>query len=78
MAFNKIDEDKYKKVIDRMMSLPKPGDVGYEDMVDFMRADIKLNEERAKIERAARGIIKKDGRNFDEEFAKWQRENRHE
>lgn len=75
MARHKIDRDKCEKVIDALMPLPKSGTQAWEDMVDFMRADIELNEQKAKIEMLARKIVKDDGRDFDEEFAKWRKEN---
>lgn len=51
--------------------LPQPGSKDWEDMVDFMRADLDSGMQLTKIEMAARKIVKEDGRDFDEEFEKW-------
>lgn len=53
------------------MPLPKPGDKEYEDMIDFMRADLASGMQLSKIEMVARKLVKEDGRDFDEEFAKY-------
>ena len=56
------------------MSLPDPRTREYENMVDFMRADLDSGMQYTKIKMLAYKIIKEDGRNFDEEFAKWEEE----
>ena len=45
MSCRKIDSEKCEEVIDSMKLLPKPGDNGYEDMVDSMRADLIRQKE---------------------------------
>jgi hypothetical protein len=52
----------------------------YEAMIDFMRRDLEsgmeLSKQRDKeakaIEKVARKMFKKEGRNFDKEFKEWQ------
>lgn len=51
----------------------KPGDEGYEDMIEFMRADLNSGMQYSKIEMAARKLIKERGGDFNEEFAKWKK-----
>ena len=53
------------------MGMPEPGTKEHEDMVDFMRKDLEANMAYSKIELKARQIMTDDGRDFDEEFAKW-------
>ena len=53
------------------MSLPKPGTQDWEDMIDFMRADLESDMGYTKLINAARKSIESRGGNFDEEFAKW-------
>jgi len=50
---------------------PEPGSSDYEKMIDFMRADLETNMGYTKIEMAARKMMKKNGRDFDTEFAKY-------
>jgi hypothetical protein len=54
--------------------MPEPGSKEYEEMVDFMREDLGSNMGYSKIEKAARKLLKEQGRDFDKEFAKWQAE----
>ncbi len=51
--------------------LPEPGSQGWENMVDFMRADLDSDMAYTKIEITARKILKEEGRDFNEEFKKW-------
>jgi len=51
--------------------LPKRGTKEWEDMVDFMRADLETNMGYSKIEMVARSLFKNQGRDFDKEFEKW-------
>jgi len=53
------------------MSMPKPGNRGWEEMVDFMRADLESDMGYTKIKMAARKLLKEQGRDFEEEFEKW-------
>jgi len=77
MTCRRIDGVKCKKVIDGMMAIP--GRIKeYEKAIEFMRADLASGMQLTKIEMMARKIVKEDGRDFDEEFAKWRKENRHE
>jgi len=55
------------------MSL-KPGSKGYEKMVEFMRVDLDSCIQLIKFEVIARKLLKTQGRDFDTEFAKWQKE----
>ena len=54
--------------------LPEPGSRKWDEMVDFMRADLDSGMRYTKIEMVARKIVKEDGRDFDEEFKKWKSE----
>jgi hypothetical protein len=58
------------------MNMPEPGTMGYELMIDHMRADLESGMALTKIEMAARKILKEAGKDFDTEFAKW-KENLH-
>jgi hypothetical protein len=55
------------------MPLPEAGTQEYEDMIDFMRADLESGMKYTKIEMEARKLIKERGGDFDEEFAKWKK-----
>ena len=77
MSCHKIDGKRCKQVIDGLMALPKPGSKKYDDAIKFMRADLASGMGYTKIEMAARKLIKEDGKDFDEEFAKW-KEKQHE
>ncbi len=59
------------------MSLLKMKGEEYDSMIDFMRADLDSGMRLTKIEMMARKLIKEDGRDFDEEFAKWRKEKQH-
>jgi hypothetical protein len=50
------------------MGMPTPGSQEWEDMVDFMRADLANDMGYTKIEMAARKIFVESGRDFDAEF----------
>jgi hypothetical protein len=50
------------------MAIPTPGTQEWEDMVDFMRADLANNMVYTKIEIAARKSFAEEGRDFDAEF----------
>ena len=78
MSCHKIDGKKCKQVIDSMKLLPKPGDEGYEDMVDFMRADLISGMALSKIIDMTRKQFEEQGKDFDEEFGKWKEERQHE
>ena len=51
--------------------MPEPGTKEFEDMIDFMRADLESDMGYSKIIEAGRKIVEEDGRDFDEEFKKW-------
>lgn len=53
------------------MPMPEPGTQEWENMVDFMRADLENDMSYTKLINATRKIIEARGGNFDEEFAKW-------
>jgi hypothetical protein len=77
MTCRRIDGETCEKVIDSMKLLPKPGDNGYEDMVDFMRADLISGMALSKIIGMTRKQFEEQGKNFDEEFGKWKEERQH-
>ena len=56
------------------MSLPEIGTKKYDDMINFMRADLESGMQYTKTQMAARKLIKEDGRDFDEELDKWKKE----
>ena len=63
--------------------MPEPGTKAYDDMVDYMRAEIespdayrKVNEAARTIETALRESLKMRGRDFDTEFKKWKEKNK--
>jgi hypothetical protein len=58
------------------MGIPEPGTKKYDEMIDYMRADLESGMQYTKLEVMARKIIEKSGRDFDEEFAKWKKERR--
>ena len=58
------------------MSMPEPGTQAYEDMIDFMRADLESGMGYSKIIAAARKNIEAEGKDFDEEFKKWKEGNK--
>lgn len=51
--------------------MPKPGTKEWEEMADYMRADLQSGMQYTKIEMIARKILKAQGEDFDEEFRKW-------
>ena len=55
--------------------MPEPGTDAFEKMIDFMRADLESGMGYSKIIEQGRKIVEADGRNFDEEFEKWRKEN---
>jgi hypothetical protein len=59
------------------MPLPEAGTQEYEDMIDFMRADLESGMQYTKVEMVARKLIKERGDDFDEEFAKWRKNRLH-
>ena len=54
--------------------LPEPGTQAWENMVDYMRADMASGMAYTKLEIHARNIIVEKGLDFDEEFEKWKTE----
>lgn len=67
-----VNERFFNGVLKDIENMPKPGDPGWEDQVDRMRADIERWESQAALINMARRIIESDGRDFDEEFSLWQ------
>lgn len=56
------------------MSMPEPGSPEWENMVDFMRADLESDMAYSKIIDQGRKIVEARGGNFEEEFEKWKKE----
>ena len=56
------------------MNMPEPGTQEWENMVDFMRADLNSGMGYSKIIEQGRKIVEARGGNFEEEFAKWKEE----
>lgn len=54
--------------------LPKPGSQEWEDMVDFMRADLDSGMKTTRLIISVQDLMKQQGRDFDEEFKKWKKE----
>jgi len=54
--------------------MPEPGTQEWEEMVDFMRADLERDMGYTKLIKAAEEAIKARGGDFDEEFEKWKKE----
>jgi len=48
--------------------------VNYDNMIDFMRADLENDMAYSKIINAAKKSIESQGKNFAEEFEKWKKE----
>ena len=57
-----------------MDTMPNPGTQEFENMIDFMRKDLESGMGYTKIEIATRKMFKEQGRDFDAEFAKWQKD----
>ena len=57
--------------------MPKPGTQEFEDMIDFMRADLESNMGYSKIIATGKKIVEDRGGNFEEEFEKWKKEGKH-
>ena len=53
------------------MGIPEPGSEKYDEMVKFMREDLRTGMGLTKISQAARKAVEESGRDFDEEFNKW-------
>lgn len=69
---------KAEKVIaaSTIHAMPEPGSQAWEDMVDFMRADVDSGMGYTKLIEAVRKSIESSGLNFDEEFEKWKANNK--
>ena len=48
--------------------LPTPGSSKWDDMVDFMRADLEADMGLSKIIDQGRKVVETDGRNFEDNF----------
>ena len=55
--------------------IPKPGSTRYEEMIEFMRADINSGMALTKMVQSVKERFKEEGRDFDEEFKNWKKEN---
>lgn len=53
--------------------MPEPGSREWEDMVDFMRADLECGMGYSRIINTVRKRMEEDGKDFDEEFEKWKK-----
>lgn len=53
------------------MGMPEPGSEKYDEMVKFMREDLRTGMGLTKISQAVRKAVEESGRDFDEEFNKW-------
>lgn len=51
--------------------MPDPGTKEFEDMIDFMRADLDSDMQYTALEITTRKMFKLQGRDFDAEFKKW-------
>ena len=56
------------------MSMPEAGSRDYEDMVEFMKADLKCGMGYTKIIEATRQRLESEGRDMNKEFEKWKKE----
>ena len=54
--------------------MPDPGTKEFEEMIDYMGADLNSGMQYTKIEMAARKLLKDQGRDFEAEFKKWKEE----
>ena len=55
------------------MGIPEPGSRKYNEMVEFMRADLAANMGYSKLIEAAQKSLESQGKNFQEEYKKWKR-----
>ena len=55
--------------------IPEPGTAAFEDMIDFMRADLENDMGYSKIIAAGRKIVEDRGENFEEKFEEWKETN---
>jgi len=55
------------------MGMPNPGSKEYEEMVEFMRADLEADMGYSKMIETARKSVEAKGKNFQEEFEKWKK-----
>lgn len=51
--------------------MPDPGTKEFEDMVDFMRADLDSGMQYSALEITVRKMLALQGRDFNDEFEKW-------
>jgi len=63
-----------KKEVRSESIMPEPGTQSYENMIDFMRADLESGMGYSKIIETARKKIEAEGKDFDEEFEKWKQQ----
>lgn len=56
-----------------MSGIPIPGSEKFEAMVDFMRQDLENDMGYSKLIEAARKKLEAEGKDFDEEFKKWEK-----
>jgi hypothetical protein len=53
--------------------LPEPGSKEWEDMAEFMRADLLSDMMLTKLIMMVRKEFKEQGKDFNEEFKKWKK-----
>ena len=51
--------------------MPEPDSKKWEDMVDFMRADLENDMGYTKLINTTKKMFEEQGRDFDTEFEKW-------
>ena len=54
--------------------MPEPGTREFENMIDFMRADLESGMQYSALEITVRKMLKLQGRDFNKEFEKWKKE----
>ena len=57
-----------------LIMMPEPGTKEFENMVDFMRADLESGMQYSALEITVRKMLKLQGRDFEKEFKKWKKE----
>lgn len=55
--------------------IPKPGSKEYNDMIDFMRADLNSGMALSKMIQSVKERFEEEDRDFIEEYENWKKEN---
>lgn len=71
-----VTEEQFEEVLDSLKGLPEPGTYEWEKTVDNMRADLDSNFALSKMVQHVQDQFKKEGRNFEEEFEVWKKNNK--